>query len=153
MSEMAAVAEPGLLGVIGNVSTMRRMLDVFVYPDGIVVAKGSATGALLRGGGGALGLAGRQAGWAAAKAMDTARFAREAASGRQALLQLDPVNRWIASNDVVQGRLTKHRLGSRLVLTYRGGHSDKFEWKRTYNNHEAVADLLRAALGAKLAVA
>ncbi|MHB1930990.1 MAG: hypothetical protein ACYCUG_16485 [Acidimicrobiales bacterium] len=126
------------------------MLDVFVYPDRFVVAVGSAEGALLRGGGAALGLAGATAGWAAADAMDWARVRREAAGGADALLARNPHNRDLPFATVRSASLTRHLPGSRLVLEMAEGPQEKFEWKRTYNDHDAVARLLTAALGPKL---
>jgi hypothetical protein len=131
---------PTPLGVITNISTMRRMLDLFIYDDALLVARGSAAGAGLRGAGA----------WAAARARDDQRIRREAASGREELLNASPDNRLIAFDHVATARLTKHLLGSRLVITYTDGATDKFEWKRTYNDHAAVATILTQALGSKL---
>lgn len=132
--------EPVLLGVIKNMSTMRRMLDMFVYDDAFLVAKGSTSGAALRGVGA----------WAAAETSEQRRLRQAASAGRQELLDRDAANRLVPYDRIVFADLTRHLVGSRLVLNYLDGATDRFEWKRTYNDHAVVSEVLRRALGSKL---
>lgn len=135
-----ASATPKLLGVIKNITARWHMLDIFVYDDALLIARGSLAGAALRGAGA----------WPAADATERRRLATEAADRRNGLQAAHSTNRLIRYDTLASAKLTKHLPGSRLTLTFPDGTAEKFEWKRTYDNHTAVTTVLRAALGPKL---
>ena len=135
------------LGTIGGISTMRAMLDLQVFDDGILVAKQSLrttirTMADL----GAFRAASAIASAVAGPAPDPAL-----PPDRDALIAADPANVFIPFAETTELRLKKGLLGGgRLDVVRTDGTSRRFEWKKIYNDFEAVEQLLRRAAGSRV---
>jgi hypothetical protein len=135
------------IGVIRNISTARAMLDLIVYDDGIVVARGSlrsavrtmAESGVFRAGSAAVeGLVG-----AASSAAPT---------DRDALLASDPSAEFLPFASTSELRLKKGWFGNgRLEIVASDGSTRKFEWKKIYNEFDDVEALLRRAAPSKVA--
>ena len=132
------------IGALHNISTARAMLDLYLYDDGIVVGRGSIEGAFLR-------TALRATGDRIATEREQQRT-DTAGPSRDALLGANANNRLIALSAIAAARFTKHLLGDRLLLELADGTTEKFEWKRRYNDHAEAERMLRTALGSKLVV-
>jgi hypothetical protein len=137
-----------LLGVIRNISTARAMLDLHVFDDGIVVARGSLRSAVRKG---------AEAGvFRSGSAIVAAIAGPEtgpdpALSDRDRLLAAHPSNAFIPFDTLTAVRLKKGWFGSgRLELVGTDGVVRRYEWKRIYNDFEPVEAMLRRALGPKL---
>ena len=144
------------LGTIGNMSTARAMLDLHVFDDALLVARGKLDAAVIT----SLGLeAARVAGPGllegarrAAADRDAQRFALLAAMPRDQLLAAHRSNRLIPIESIQSALLTtRWWRGSRLELVV-DGQKVRFGWKVVYNEPAFCEQVLRAALGDRLTV-
>ena len=138
------MSEP--IGVIRNISTARAMLDLVVFDDGIVVARGSLRSAVRT-----MAEAGAfRAGRVAVEAIVAP--AREApAPDREAMLANDPSAELIPFGSVTALRLKRGWFGNgRLEIVGLDGSTRKFDWKKLYNDFDEVEALLRRAAPLKV---
>ena len=135
------------LGTIQNISTMRSMLDLHVFDDGILVAKGSLRSVVRT-----MAQAGAfRAGTAIVEALAGPAPDPAIPPDRDALIGADPANAFIPFGSLAELRLKKGFLGGgRLDLVSADGTSRRFEWKKIYNDFDEVEALLRRAAGPKL---
>jgi hypothetical protein len=137
--------------VIRNISTARAMLDLVVFDDGVVVARGSPRSAVRT-----MAEAGVfRAGTAAVEALagpDRAGPDRAApAADREALLASDPSAELIPFGSVTTLRLKRGWFGNgRLEVVGLDGSTRKFDWKKLYNDFDEVEALLRRAAPLKV---
>ena len=138
------MSEP--LGVIRNISTARAMLDLVVFDDGIVVARGSIRSAVR-----AAAEAGVfRAGSAAVEALAGPDRAAPVVD-REALLASDPSAELIPFGSVTTLRLKRGWFGNgRLEVVGLDGSTRKFDWKKLYNDFDEVEALLRRAAPLKV---
>jgi hypothetical protein len=138
------VSEP--LGVIRNISTARAMLDLVVFDDGIVVARGSLRSAVRTMADAGVFRAGR----VAVDAM--VRPDRGAPpSDREAMLASDPSAELIPFASVTTLRLKRGWFGNgRLEVVGLDGSTRTFDWKKLYNDFDEVEALLRRAAPLKV---
>jgi hypothetical protein len=132
--------------VIRNISTARAMLDLVVFDDGIVVARGSLRSAVRT--------------MADAGAFRAGRVAVDAMvrpdrgvppSDREAMLASDPSAELIPFASVTTLRLKRGWFGNgRLEVVGLDGSTRTFDWKKLYNDFDEVEALLRRAAPLKV---
>jgi hypothetical protein len=141
------------LGSIRNVTLGRKMGNLEVFDEGIVVAKGDLRPMIARLGGSlAFGGKGFRAGDAVAKMAEKSHDDAISKVTYEELLASDPSNRFIAFEGVSAVRLWHPWFPPiyRVDLHMADGTTDRFEWKRLHNEPHEVADLLRRAVGDRL---
>src|SRR4029079_1599063 len=129
------------IGLIRNISTARTMLDLVVYEDGIVVAKGSLRSAVQ-----SMAAAGVfRAGTVAVESVVGAEVTRPEAE-RDALLAGDPPAEFLPFASMSALRLKKDWFGNgRLEVVASNGSKRRFDWKKVYDDFGDVEALLRRA--------
>jgi hypothetical protein len=132
--------------VIRNISTARAMLDLIVFDDGIVVARGSLRSAVRT-----MAEAGVfRAGSAAVEALAGPDRAAPALD-REALLASDTSAELIPFGSVTTLRLKRGWFGNgRLEVVGLDGSTRRFDWKKLYNDFDEVEALLRRAAALKV---
>ena len=131
------------LGTIRNIAAGRRMLDLNLFDDGLLVTEASM--------GAVIGHMASQAirsimGGEAAASTDTEIDPAELAAR-------DPSVKWIPWTSASKVRLSRNWFGvSRLEVTRQGGGTEKFEWKRLQNEPAMVDDLVDRAVPAAIRV-
>jgi len=134
------MSEP--IGAIRNISTARAMLDLLVYDDGIVVAKGSLRSAVQQMAAAGVFRAGNAAIAGAVGAPDPGRTVPD----RDALLATDSSAEFLPFASATELRLKKDWFGNgRLQVVGADGSTRKFDWKKLYNKFDDVEALLRRA--------
>ena len=135
------------LGTIGGISTMRAMLDLQVFDDGILVAKQTLRTTIR-----AMAELGA---FRSASAVVAAAAGPASDAGvppdRDALIAADPSNVFMPFVETAELRLKKGLLGGgRLDVVRTDGTSRRFEWKKIYNDFDTVEQLLRRAAGSRV---
>ena len=135
------------LGTIASISTMRAMLDLHVFDDGILVARQSLRTTIRTMAD--LGAFRAASGIAAVVAGPTPDAGMP--PDRDALIAADPANMFIPFAEIAELGLKKGFLGGgRLDVVRTDGSSRRFEWKKIYNDFAAVEALVRRAAGPKV---
>jgi hypothetical protein len=128
------------VGTIRNISTMRRMLDLHLFDDGLLVADVG------------LGQSVRHMADQTVRAVAGAPGGpTDVAIDRDAFVRDHPSSRWIPWTTVTSVDLKRTWFGvSRLQLHRLDDSTEKFEWKRLQNDPRTVDALLEAAVPSDL---
>jgi len=140
------------VGTIRNISAGRRMLDVHVFDDGIVVAKADAKGMMLRVAG---TVAGGGRGFAVADELgnrsEQGLDAAAATASREDLLAADKDNRFVPFAEAARIHLSHPMFPPVYRLEIESdGKRERFEWKRLANEPSEVVAIMRRAVGDRL---
>lgn len=131
------------LGTIRNIAAGRRMLDLNLFDDGLLVTEASM---------------GAVVGHMASQAIRSIMGGETAASTETEidpaeLAARDPSTKWIPWSAARKVRLSRNWLGvSKLEVTRQDGGNDRFEWKRLQNEPAMVDDLIDRAVPAAIRV-
>ena len=124
------------VGTIRNISTMRRMLDLHLFDDGLIIARPGLGKAV-----------GHMAGQTARSFTRTVADASGDAVDREALLAADVANEWIPWSSLQSVRLSNTWFGVfRLDVAGADGATRRFEWKRLQNDPDQVRSIVAAAV-------
>ena len=153
--------DPQPVGVIVDTNSARGRLDLIVYDDGILAAKGTYFGVMLRAagpgmggaGGGGLGGAvaagaGSAAGWSAGSSYESKRIATLLEHPRAEIPALDTKNFFIP-RDAITGIILRKRWYTRslTVSTETDAGILKFTWKPALNDFNDVRRTVTTAFG------
>lgn len=138
------------LGIIRDVSGGFSYDTLAVFPDSLVLVKGSFGYMVLRSLSvqfGALGVLLFEPLIKRSQAKQLAAISRHSPAE---LAQLKPKNRVIPQGQVLDAQLKKSFVTGRLTLKLADGTTQKWSWPKGANKYEDVAPLLRQVLGPKL---
>ena len=131
------------LCTIRNIAAGRRMLDLDLFDDGLLVSEASLRG-----------MVGHMAGQTIRTFTGGDAPAGESAPGGTdpaAFAATNPSTQWIPWTSTRQVRLSRNWIGvSKLELTGADGAIHKFEWKKLQNDPAMVDDLLDRAVPASI---
>lgn len=133
------------LGVISDINGRLTFDRLAIFPDCLVLVKGTLGHMVLR----SLQLQFGLLGLFAMKRSESKRLAI-VSSKSAAELARNPKNRLIRSDQIVDAQLKKSMLSGRLTLKLADGSTLKFGWPKGTNKPKQVAPILRQALGTKL---
>jgi len=128
------------VGTIRNISTMRRMLDLVLFDDGLIVARPGFEKAV-----------GHMAGQTARSFTSGSPGASADAVDRDVVLGADAANEWIPWSSLRSVRLSNTWFGVfRLDLSDGLGTQRRFEWKRLQNDPKQVRSIVDGAVPAEI---
>jgi hypothetical protein len=151
---------PQPLGVIVDAMS-RGICDLLIYPDGILVVKGTYRGLLLRGagagmaaaGGGRMGSAlaaggGSAAGWRAGQSYEGKRLAKLLQQPRPIIVRSNDKNCFIPRESLTHILLRRRWHGGAMTIATSNQPEERtFTWKPTVNDFARVGSLVREAFG------
>ena len=145
---MATTARLVIVDCTTGWSDRVRYYDLFVFEDAIVVTTGSMKGIVTEGG----LVAGRapRTGRRARVRIDDARVHPRRNQTVGELLTGDRAAVVVRAEEIVEARLRRGVVNSRLLLVLRDGARRKFLWLRGHNDHAEVREGLGAVLGDRL---
>lgn len=138
------------LRVIKDINGRFTYDNLALFPDSLVLVKGSYGYIILRSIQLQFGALGALLLYPLVKRSQARRVATISKHSPGELARLNPKNRLIGYDRVVDAQLKKSLLTGRLTINLADGTTQKLTWPKGTNKYEQVAPLLRQALGTKL---
>jgi len=138
------------LGVIKDISGGFSYDRLAVFPDSMVLLKGTTGFYLLRSLQYQFGALGVLAFYPLLKRRENKQLAAISTQSAAQLSSANPKNRLFRYDQLLDVQLKKSFLSGQLTLKLADGTSKKLTWPKGANKHEQVAPILRQALGTKL---
>ncbi len=138
------------LGVIKDISGRFSYDTLALFPDSLMVVKGGFGYMFLRSIQLQFGALGILLLSPLVKRSEARRLATISNHSPAELARLNPKNRLIGYDQIVDAQLKKSLFTGRLTLKLADGTTQKLSWPKGTNKYEQVAPLLRQALGMKL---
>jgi hypothetical protein len=127
--------------------------NLAVFPDSLVLVKGTTGYMVLRTVQGQFGVLGVLVLAPLVNSVRASRVATITNSGAGDLVRLNAKNQVIGANQILDVQVKKGFLGGQLVLRLADGATRKLSWSTGANKLEDVAALLRQAVGTRLSEA